>query len=103
MSSKPVGQISENVLEETIPKIATARSLTNRPFRDRICLFPSIGSLLQGRAADNPDKLWLTYLAESGETRSYTYSEFFEASTRVAAVMSRRLGLVSGDRVATMM
>ncbi len=103
MKTDPAGHTSENVLDETTDKIAAARSLTNRPFRDRMCPYPNIGSLLLERTTEVPEKLWLIYLADSGETRSYSYSEFFVASKRVAKVMCRRLGLVSGDRIATMM
>src|SRR5258706_10639119 len=61
-------QTAENVFSETIPKIATARSLTNRAFGERMCPYPTIGDLLRERASDDPDKLWLTYLPESGGT-----------------------------------
>jgi long-chain acyl-CoA synthetase len=93
----------ESVFPETVPNIVHARSLAERPWEARMFLYPNIGALLEERAADTPDKNWLTYYDETGRAGAYTYAEFHDAVRRVAALMAGPLGLQPGDRIATLM
>jgi len=93
---------SKDVLAETRPLIDHARSMSTRPWADRLVAYRNIGSLLAERARQHPDKNWLTFYDETGRSSCLSYGEFFEAACRTAALM-RQLGIGSGDRVATLL
>jgi long-chain acyl-CoA synthetase len=93
-----------NVFPDTLPNIEKARSLSNRRFDDPMVQYRNIGLLLATRAAEMPDKNWLTFYDESGApTFHYTYGEFEDAARRTASLMAGPLGIKTGDRIATLM
>lgn len=98
-----MSELNEHVTLETVPKLYSARCLSNRPWEERIVRYPNIGALLAERVAATPQKNWLTFYDDSGRTATYTYAEFDETARRMAAVMNRRLSVGPGDRVATLM
>src|SRR5260370_41224 len=98
-----MSEMNEHVFPETIPNLTSARSLPGRAYGDRMVPFRNIGSLLVRRAADNPDKPWLTYFSQDGMVARFSYGEFADMARRVASLMTGPLGLFPGDRVATMM
>src|SRR2546423_7981907 len=93
-----------NVFPDTLANIEKARSLSHRRFDDRMVQYRNIGLLLSSRAAEMPDKNWLTFYDESGAaTQRMTYAEFEDAARRTASLMADRLGVRTGDRIATLM
>jgi long-chain acyl-CoA synthetase len=91
-----------NVYPETIPLIEHARSTSLRRFNQPIVHHNCLGELLAERAARTPDKNWLTFYDDTGQTSAWTYAEFSEQACRTAAFMKDALGLHKGDRIATL-
>lgn len=98
-----MGDDTENVYPDTVAKIYSARSLSDRPWEARMTPYANIGALLAERAATTPDKNFLTYYEDNGPAAAYTYAAFAAAARRVAALMAGQLGLRAGDRIATLM
>jgi len=80
-----------------------ARAIAGRPHSDRVVSPATVAETLQQRAASQPDAPYLTYLADNGDIRSYTYAEFYRAARRMAAMLQVFAGLQPGDRIATAM
>lgn len=91
-----------NVLPETVPLIDHARSMSNRPWEDRLVAYRNIGALLAERARQHPEKNWLTFYDENGDVDGLTYGEFYDAACRAASLMTQ-LGVDTGDRIATLL
>lgn len=94
--------ITENVFPETVPLIAQARSLSNRPWEERLFPYRNIGAMLAEHAAATPDKNALTFLNDAEREASFTYRAFERSARAMAAVLADRLNLEPGDRVATL-
>lgn len=94
---------TENVFPETIEKIYHARCLSNRPWEERMTPYPNIGAVLAERAEVTPDKNFLTFYDESGRAAAFTYGEFSTLARATAQVLNEEIGLLPGDRVATLM
>lgn len=93
---------SQDVWPETALKIADARSMSTRPWEDRLVAYRNIGALLAERARQHPEQNWLTFYDENDRKSSLTFGEFYDAACRTAALISG-LGVTSGDRVATLL
>ncbi|HWE06491.1 MAG TPA: long-chain fatty acid--CoA ligase, partial [Rhizomicrobium sp.] len=94
---------ARNVLPETTGNIAHARSMSTRPWEDRLVAYRNIGALLAERARRHPEKNWLTFYDENGRSSCFSYGEFYEAACRTAGVLQDRLGVRAGDRIATLL
>ena len=92
----------DNVDPETVDNIRAARSLSGRPGEPPMTPYRNIGQVLAERAAQSPDKPWLTFYDEGEPVNHYTYRQFDSAVRRLAAFMSLELGIRTGDRIATM-
>lgn len=99
----PSPAASENIFPETAPLIHHARSTSARPHEDRMVPYRSLGELLSRRAAEHPEKRWLTFYSDEGRAGEFTYRAFEESARRVASFLAGPLGLREGDRVATLM
>ncbi|HEY3319844.1 MAG TPA: AMP-binding protein [Planctomycetota bacterium] len=84
-------------------KIEHARRLRNRPVESRFSEPATVAETLYLRAANQPEAPFLTYLAEDGALRSYSYAEFYRAVRRIAAMLHIFAGVKAGDRIATAM
>ena len=84
-------------------KIGHARRLPDREPVHRFGPFGTVAETLAHVSQARAEHTWLTWLAENGEIRTYTYAEFFERVRRIAAAMTGPLGLKRGDRIATAM
>ena len=91
---------TSSVLPETVPFIENARRLSEDEPPHLIA--PNIAVLFARRAADTPDRPFLTYYEETGKVAEYSYSAFYIAVRRLAAQMRQELGLNVGDRIATL-
>ncbi len=75
----------------------------NRAFRWQVPEFYNIGVDVCDRwAATEPDRVALTFVAEDGSARDYTYGVLREGSNYVANLV-RELGVERGDRVAVLL
>src|SRR5947209_6166875 len=66
----------ENVFSDTIERLNHARSLSNRPFNDRMVPYKNIGALLAKRGGLHPSRNFLTFYNEGRRESAYTYSQF---------------------------
>jgi len=93
---------TDNIFPDSAPLIHHARSTSSESFEQRIAGIGNIGQLLARRASESPNKPWLTFYSDEGRAQEFTRSEFNNAALRLAAFMSARLGLETGDRIATL-
>src|SRR5437773_3405234 len=93
----------DNVFPDTVSLIQHARSLPDRPLKDRLTPYRNIGQLLTERAAAMPEKEWLAFYTDEGRAASMTYAEFEDRSRRLATYLLGPLQLRPGDRIATFM
>jgi Acyl-CoA synthetases (AMP-forming)/AMP-acid ligases II len=97
--------MDENFTAETAPKIRHARSLPGRPLEERLVPWTSVGALLRERARQTPDANYLTFYEEDGApvpSAALSYGRLYDDARRVAARLTRDLGLSPGDRIATL-
>ena len=87
---------------DLIEKIAKAHFLPGRP-NERFGEHHTIKELLELNSRRYAQNTFLTYLAEDNSARTYTYEQFHLQALRIAAVLSQRMGLKRGDRIATAM
>jgi len=81
-------------------KIAHARDLDGRPRSDRLLPYLSVGQLLELRAAETPDKVWMIWYDQDGARGELTYSAFLQrVHSRVRVLLDA--GIRPSDRVAT--
>lgn len=95
--------LKESIYPETEPLLRHARSLPQRDVLDRLVPYRNIGALLAERARRTPDKNFLTFYEEDGcpvPEAALSYARFFEQTRRVAARLTRDMGLGPGDRIA---
>ncbi len=92
-----------NLTPELAKKIEQARALPGRPVSNRFVLPATLAETLHQRAQSQPDAPYLTYLADDGAVRAYTYAQFYSAVRRMAAMLSVYAGVQRGDRIATAM
>lgn len=89
--------------EETRRKIALARRLREdnspQPPSSSMTIFEIFMKLARENGTDN----WLTFYDETGEAGAFTYMEFFWFAMELAEWMHGGLGLIPGDRIATVM
>ncbi|MEO6021858.1 MAG: long-chain fatty acid--CoA ligase, partial [Burkholderiales bacterium] len=96
-----------NLDEEQTALIAAnirhARTLRALGCDDYQVPFHCFADLLDGRASEAPDKLFLEYYNDdTGEHATFTYGEFNRRVNQVAVLLSEEYGVVRGDRVATL-
>ena len=88
---------------ELVRKIEHARCLADRPPARRFMQPATVAETLALRARTQPDAPFLTYLAEDGGVRAYTYAEFYRHARRIAALLHAFAGVQRGERIATAM
>lgn len=95
--------MDEHAFPDTLEKIRHARSLSTRPWEERLTPYASIGALLARRAAETPSRDFLIFHGDNGRERVLTYAEFEQQARQLAGLLLGPLGLQPGDRVATLM
>jgi acyl-CoA synthetase (AMP-forming)/AMP-acid ligase II len=88
---------------ELVAKINNARCLAERPVENRFATPATVAEMLHLRATTTPNAPYLTYLAEDGSVRSYTYASFYQQVRRLAEIMNVLANVTAGSRVATAM
>ncbi|MCC7209887.1 MAG: acyl--CoA ligase [Anaerolineae bacterium] len=85
---------------ETLGNIRAARTYLGRRPDDYLVPYRNVGHLLDMRAAESPDKVFLIHYDAAGNRAELTYDAFSRAVNRSANLL-RELGVRRGDRVAT--
>ena len=89
----------ESVLPETAPKIEKARRVPGVAWTP---LFKNIGAALSERVLLAPDKNFLTYCDDAGNSTRWTYSEVYTTTLQLAELMHSELQIGIGERIATL-
>lgn len=89
-----------SVDQATQDKILEARTLRGRPPTQRMVPYRSVRHLLENRASESPDKVYLIHYDADGNREEITYGEF-NARVNQAVHLLRDLGVQRGDRIAT--
>jgi acyl-CoA synthetase (AMP-forming)/AMP-acid ligase II len=88
---------------ELLGKIAHARTLEHRPHTQRFTSPATLAQTLKNRAQTDGAAPFLTYLADDGRERRYSYADFYEQVRCLAAMFQLRANIARGDRIATAM
>ncbi|MBI4026079.1 MAG: acyl--CoA ligase [Verrucomicrobia bacterium] len=81
-------------------KITAARSLPGRPYGESFVVVPNIARLLKSQADIRGDQTYLIY-RDCEQRRVMTYRDLFRRAGNAARFMRDKLGLMPGDRIAT--
>jgi len=95
--------MDQTLPSELVQKIDHARCMSARPLKKRFAEPATVAETLHGHATRQPDALYLTYLAEDGAIRRYTYAQFYSKVKRLAAMLQTFAGVERGERIATAM
>lgn len=95
----PPDQISADA--ETLPKIARARAYHGRSASDSLVPYRNFGTLLEMRASESPEKVFLIHYDAAGDREELTYAQVNARVNQAANVLCQELGVRAGDRVAT--
>jgi long-chain acyl-CoA synthetase len=85
----------------TLENIRAARTFWGQPPDRYFVPYRNLGQLLEMRAAETPDKVFLIHYDIDGHREELTYAAFNQAVNRAANVLVHDLGVKRGDRVAT--
>jgi len=88
---------------ELAKNIESASAFGNRPRSERLAAPATVAETLHKRAAEQGGDPYLTYLAEDGVERRYTYAEFYREVRRAAAMLHVFAGVQRGERIITAM
>jgi long-chain acyl-CoA synthetase len=83
-----------------VERLHEAQCYKGRPPEQQLGYTGTLGDLLNERAAETPDKTYLTFYDDEEERARYTYGEFREAVHRTANYMVEALELQPGERIA---
>ncbi|MCI0709829.1 MAG: acyl--CoA ligase [Chloroflexi bacterium] len=89
-----------SVDQATQEKILEARTLRGRPPTQRMVPYRSVRHLLENRASESPDKVYLIHYDADGNREEFTYGEF-NAKVNQTVHLLKDLGVQRGDRIAT--
>lgn len=87
--------------EKTRLNITAARSLPGRSPTDYLVPYRHIGQLMEMRARETPDKIFLIHYDQAGNREVWSYDQFNRRVNQLANFMAAELGIGRGDRVAT--
>ncbi|HLY28347.1 MAG TPA: class I adenylate-forming enzyme family protein [Aggregatilineales bacterium] len=96
-----MSEIAEALDIQTQANIAAAQSYRGRPASQYLVPYRNVGHLLDMRASESPDKIFLIYYDISGNRSEYTYADFNARVNQTANLLANELGVRNGDRVAT--
>jgi long-chain acyl-CoA synthetase len=87
--------------QQTEQNIAVARTYRGRPATQYLVPYCNIAHLLDLRAQETPDKVFLIYYDVHGNRSELTYAQFTAHVNQTANFLANDLGIKNGDRVAT--
>src|SRR5579859_6905263 len=96
-----MSEIAEALDIQTQANIAAAQAYRGRPASQYLVPYRNVGHLLDMRASESPDKIFLIYYDISGNRSEYTYADFNARVNQTANLLANELGVRNGDRVAT--
>lgn len=85
---------------QTQAKILEAQSLRGRLPKSRLVPYRSVRHLIENRAQETPDKVYLIHYDNDGNRETFTYGEL-NAVVNQTANLLLELGVKRGDRIAT--
>lgn len=91
----------EQLDPQTHSNIRLAQSVRGRPPEQVFVPYTSVRHLLEMRAQESPEQVFLICYDESGHREQWTYGELNARVNQVTNFLSRDLGVRRGDRVAT--
>ncbi len=86
---------------QTLDNITAARSFRGRPADQYLVPYRNVAHLLEMRAQESPDKVFLIDYDNEGNRTELTYADFNNRVNQTANLLSNVLGVQNGDRVAT--
>ncbi len=92
--------MSTSVDPEITAKILEAQSLRGRPPTSRLVPYRSIRHLIESRAQESPNKVFLIHYDKDDHRHQMTYAQFNAAVNQTSNLLLE-LGVKRGDRVAT--
>ncbi len=96
-----MNEIAEVLDAQTEANIAAAQAYRGRPATQYLVPYRNVGHLLEMRASESPDKVFLVNYDGSGNRSEYTYAAFNAKVNQTANLLANELGVRHGDRVAT--
>src|SRR5687767_11534810 len=95
------GSTMADLDQSILDNIRAARTYKGTPPDQYIIPYLSIGDLLDRRAAEFADKVFLIHYDAEGTREEFTYGQFNQHVNQIANVLTHNLGVKRGDRVAT--
>ncbi len=92
--------INGSVTKETQKKIQAARTLSDRPYEDKMIDYKNFADLFISQAEKCGDKTYLIY-RDGDERVELSCKEIFDESSKLADYLYKDLGIRAGDRVST--
>src|ERR1041385_2081381 len=96
-----MSEMAEALDPQTEENIAKARSYRGQPSTEHLVPYRNVAHLLELRAQESPDKVFLIGYDINGNRTELTYAEFNERVNQTANLLANDLGVRNGDRVAT--
>src|SRR5574341_680229 len=87
--------------EATLENIRKARVYKGIPPDQYLVPFRNFGEMLDKRAAETPEKVYLIHYDGEGNREEFTYAEINARVNQVANYLAKALGVKRGDRVGT--
>ncbi len=91
-----------NLDAATQENIQKARTFEGTPSDEYLVPYPSLGDLLDRRAAETAHKVFLIHYDGDGLREEFTYAELNQRANQIANFLIQEVGVKAGDRVATM-
>lgn len=86
----------------TQQNILKARTYEGTPPDQYLVPYPSLGDLLDRRAAETAHKVFLIHYDGDGLREEFTYAQLNQRANQIANYLMQEVGVKAGDRVATM-
>ncbi len=96
-----MSEVAEPLDPQTQENIAQARSYRGQPSTQYLVPYRNVAHLLELRAQESPDKVFLIAYDANGNRTAMTYAELNERVNQTANLLANELGVRHGQRVAT--
>src|SRR5882724_9263232 len=96
-----MSEVAKPLEPQTEENIAKARSYRGRPATQYLVLYRNVAHLLELRAQETPDKIFIIGYDTHGNRTELTYAAFNARVNQTVNLLANELGVKHGDRVAT--